>query len=120
VNASRRKAVAWIALSVLLFLQLAVSAYACTMSSPAAGSAVSAHCDGDRTQPSKLCEQHCLQGTQSVDTQPQAGPLSPVLPIIRIVGQSDVCVPVLREADRARLVLRFDPPPLVRFGVLRI
>ena len=112
---------------MLLFLQLAVSAYACNMVSlggtNAASNAVQEspmECDGSMDAPSKLCEQHCLQGAQSADTQPQTAPLAPLLPLILVAGQWQTHLATVRENVHARLVIQVDPPPLVRFGVLRI
>lgn len=112
---------------MLLFLQLAVSAYACNMVS--FGGAITAanavqespmECDGSAYARSKLCEQHCRQGAQSVDTQPHAAPLIPVLPVIGVVGPSDTHLRAVSKVHRSRLVIQVDPPPLVRFGALRI
>ena len=123
---SRRKFVAWIGLGVLLFLQLAVAAYACTalagagLDAPVSVMSMSAHkpCEQPIEQRSKLCEQHCLQASQSVDTQPQGVPTTPVLPLIAVADQSGSHHPVKRDFQRAATLV--DLPPLVRFGVLRI
>jgi len=73
----------------------------------------------DQERP-KLCEQHCLQTSQSVDTQPQSALNAPILPLIAIVVQPDLYLPTRPSIYGALLVTVVDPPPLVRFGVLRI
>ena len=73
----------------------------------------------DQERP-KLCEQHCLQTSQSVDTQPHSNINPPVLPLIAIVVQPDLYLPTRPSIYGALLVTVVDPPPLVRFGVLRI
>jgi hypothetical protein len=124
---STRKVFAWFALGTLLFLQLAVSAHACVI--PTLGKMVLSSpadmrphepCERSDHPLSKHCEQHCLQFSQSVDTQPHSAPISPLLPLIGVVGQHAGDPPARRDAHRARLATVVDPPPLVRFGVLRI
>ena len=118
------KFIAWASLSALLFLQLAVSAYACDMASihsmpHAASSEAPMPCDGP-AEPSKLCEQHCLQSSQSVDTQPHGTLSVPTLCLLGVVRNVE---PLLRNGRRAQysgLVAAAGPPPLLRFGVLRI
>ena len=115
---------------MLLFLQLTVAAYACNapqadsdnMMVAASGSAAAAQpCDGmNKQSSSKLCEQHCLQASQSVDTQPHTGIASPVLSLMTIVIAIDERMPPAINMQRALLAPVVDPPPLVRFGVLRI
>jgi len=115
-------------LGVLLFLQLAVAAYACAAPFALAGHEPSTtmvashdHCAGGGEQPSKLCEQHCLHTAQSVGTQPHGAPAVPLLPLIGIADRGLQChIFAARIAPRERLARIVDPPPLVRFGVLRI
>jgi hypothetical protein len=121
-----RRKVAWLCLSALLFLQLSMAAYACPTPSDR-GSSVSAAadievmpCQGMDQERPKLCEQHCVQDSQSVDTQPHSALSAPLLPLLAVVVQSDVQFatgPSVRDASIAAVV---EPPPLVRFGVLRI
>jgi hypothetical protein len=121
-----RKKVAWLCLSALLFLQLSVAAYACPAPTDR-GSSISVvadievvPCQGMDQERPKLCEQHCVHDSQSVDTQPHSVVSAPLLPLLAVVVQSDVhCAsgPSARDASLAAVV---DPPPLVRFGVLRI
>jgi hypothetical protein len=111
----------------LLFFQFVVPAYACATAIPGNAAMPSAGamqpdqpCEHAGQPVSKLCEQHCLQSSQSVDTQPHSAPALPVLAPICIVSQSDFQLPSQRDRRQARLATLVDPPPLVRFGVLRI
>ena len=121
----RQKKVAWLCLSTVLFLQLAVAAYACprTDSGTATLAAVvpaAQPCPGMDQERPKLCEQHCAQNSQSVDTQPHSNTNPPVLALIAIIVQPDLYLPIRPSIYGALLVTVVDPPPLVRFGVLRI
>jgi hypothetical protein len=112
-------------LSALLFLQLSVAAYACPAptdrgSSLSAVTVVDAPCQGMDQERPKLCEQHCVQDSQSVDTQPHSAVNTPLLPLLAVVVQSDVHFATGPSAHDASLAAVVDPPPLVRFGVLRI
>jgi len=113
-------------LSALLFLQLAVAAYACP--TPINGGAtVLAYadpampsCQGMDEQVPKLFEQHCVVDAQSVDTQPHSAIIAPVLPLMTVLVPLDLRLaigPGIRGGSHLKVV---DPPPLVRFGVLRI
>jgi hypothetical protein len=109
---------------MLLFLQLAVAAYACPTSSndpPAmvTGSANAPPCQGTDLDRSKLCEQHCVQGSQSVDTQPHTV-AAPALHLIAVVVVPDVRRPIAADARNAVVTAAASPSPLIRFGVLRI
>jgi hypothetical protein len=122
-----RKSVAWLCLSVLLFMQLAVAAYAGTTVT-AGNPTVVASVDGPEKMPCggmdqrlpNLCEQHCLQASQSVDTQPHSGVTAPTLPLLAVIVQTDRYVPTKHDVGSVALVHPLDPPPLIRFGVLRI
>lgn len=121
-----RKYVAWLCLSALLFLQIAVAAYACPLpmndrtAAIAAADAPATPCpDMDQERPN-LCEQHCLQGSQSVDVQPHSSIGTPnVRPMIvrGLAGLSSGIKPNAHGSFRFAVV---EPPPLIRFGVLRI
>ena len=117
---------AWLCLTALLFLQLAVAAYACTTRIDG-GTPVSATmgpgsqpCEGMDQQRPKLCEQHCVYASQSVDTQPHSAVHAPVLPSISVVQWPDLQHLAQPKRHSAFLVTVVDPPPLIRFGVLRI
>jgi hypothetical protein len=117
--------VAWLCLSALLFLQLAVAAYACPAPT-ARGSSISAAvvvdvspCREMDQGRSKLCEQHCVHDLQSVDTQPHSAVNVPLLALLAVLVQSDVHFAIGPSVHGASPKV-VDPPPLVRFGVLRI
>jgi hypothetical protein len=123
-----RKKVAWLCLSALLFLQLAVSAYACptptdranSMAASMPANLVDSPCrEMDQERP-KLCEQHCVQDSQSVDTQYHSAVVAPLLSLLAVVVQSAVHFATGPSVHGAPSPSVVDPPPLVRFGVLRI
>jgi hypothetical protein len=125
MSRSTQRFVARLALSALLFLQLAVAAYACNVSLAPGETDVSASvapnppCHTTTPNDAKLCEQHCLQASQSVDTQPHSTIAIPGLtPIVAV--KADPHLPPARDNYRARFTPLANPPPLVRFGVLRI
>ena len=122
---SGRRNVSWLCLSALLYLQLAVAAYACPTRADSglpqlATTSGAQPCQGMDQERPKLCEQHCVQALQSVDTQPHSAVTPPVLPLIAVVLLADVHLPSKFGIDQALRVKVLDPPPLVRFGVLRI
>src|SRR5260221_9871944 len=111
-----RKKVAWLCLSAVLFLQLAVAAYACPtprgggMPIAAAAAPIAHPCPmTDHGQP-KLCEQHCVYAAQSVDTQPHSTVNVPVLPLLAVVVQPNLHLPTRRGTNGALLVAVVDPP----------
>jgi hypothetical protein len=121
-----RRSVAWLCLSALLFLQLAVAAHACPTRVDSGTLTVAAvispaePCGGmDQARP-KLCEQHCVHDSQSVDTQPHSSVSAPVLPLMTVAAQPDLHRSTKLNACGAFQVTIVEPPPLVRFGVLRI
>jgi hypothetical protein len=125
MNAARRKFIAWAALSALLFLQLAVSAYACTMTSPTVPTDMASAespmpCHDAPPRPSKLCEQHCVQSAQSIDTQPHNAVAAPELPLLAVMRTVETHISASRQAQQQWLAHAVGPPPLERFGVLRI
>ena len=118
--------------AAVLFTQLAVAAYACpAVEGPAAviaaasADAMRAAMPGcemnDSTGSPNLCLQHCQAGDQSVQTLPQVA-----VPAFAAVSLVVVFEPASSEADRGNAPLSASPahaaspPPLIRFGVLRI
>lgn len=117
---------------MLLFTQLAVSAYACpALAEAARGTAVMAEmpgCDGnmpramDTDQP-QLCQAHCQQGLQTVQTAPMLdAPVSPVL--LAVLDWSPVALVHAPAADRTPLpswgaAPRGSPPLYLSLLVLR-
>lgn len=126
MSQNRRKNVAWLCLSALLFLQLAVAAYACPMlvNDDVAvlmhADAAMPSCPGMDDQVPKLCEQHCVVDAQSVDTQPHSAIIAPILPLITVVIPSNLRLTIGSAIRGDSFPTVVDPPPLVRFGVLRI
>ena len=126
MSRSGQKFVAWLSLGALLFLQLAVAAYACPPQSQdgratlAAGVPMLQPCHGIDAEQPKLCEQHCVQAAQSSDTQPHSVVIAPVLPLIAILSGADLHLAAKYRAERTSLSTVVDPPPLIRYGVLRI
>jgi hypothetical protein len=124
VSRTKQKWVAWISLGALLWLQFAVAAYACPTqtvgNSPHASLLAGTPCDGmDKSQP-KLCEQHCVQVSHSVDTQPHSTVNAPVLPVMVVAVASPLLPKASLTYTDAWCTRIVDPPLLVRFGVLRI
>ncbi len=122
----------------LLFTQLTVAAFACPAIDGAAGllSALQANdamhsampgCEmnstggNERVINPNLCLQHCQTGEQSVQTLPHlAVPALPAIPSLIVVEPA-----VMQSGDVLRLETAWAvpvplPPPLARFGVLRI
>ena len=122
-----RKNIAWLCLGALLFMQLAVAAYATPTGysgtpTMEVGVPAALPCQGTDPERPKLCEQHCVYASQAVGTQPHSGMDAPVpvLPLVVVNDQWSRHRPVKAAALGVRLTVAVDPPPLVRFGVLRI
>lgn len=118
---SRRVSTALIAIFVLLMSQLAVSAHVCELMD-SGGVAMQAELSTPCPEPmgpSNVCEQHCQFGQSSVD---QGKPLASVDvtlgPSLRI-DQPYASLPLVRRSRRD-LPPPPEPPPAIRFSVLRI
>jgi hypothetical protein len=130
-----RLAAALYALVSVLFMQLAVAAHACP-AGPAGngGTAVNAmaamndkaddnaapHCQTPGFEQASLCKSHCEKAAQSIGAASHATPDAPVLPLLAMVSPMDVhglSVNFLADAWSAGIS---DPPPTLRFCVLRI
>lgn len=123
MSRSHRKFVAWLCFGMLVFLQLATAAYACSMShgpTPMTSSTDMAPCQGGDEQLPNLCEQHCLQASQSVDTQPNTTITAPSLPLLAVLTEVQQQLPPASRSPWALRIQVVNPPPLIRFGVLRI
>jgi len=118
-----RRLVALLAMTVIVFGQLAVSSYACTMPDRAAMAAMAAmdegaHCDEMRN--ANLCERHCDYGASHAQA----------LVVDSIPSLLDIAVPWRTPAEDALPPTPGGrhhgapavphPPPLERFGFLRI
>ena len=126
-----KRLIAKTSVAAVLFTQLAVAAYACpAVDSPAAliSAAVAGDmqtampgCEMSGSGNSNLCLQHCQTGDQSAQVAPQAS-------ILAVAATSALLViePALPQANFRVAVLsalperETSPPPLIRFGVLRI
>jgi len=113
-----RIATAVVAAAMLLFSQLAVSAFACPMDAPAQASA-QAGCD-EAMMNANLCERHCDYGSASFEpAKPlQASPVA-LVACLRItladVAGFAIAAPSPRTAPGPA-----PPSPFQRFTVLRI
>lgn len=124
-----RRLVAKLLIATLLFLQLAVAAYACPSFNPDAGMAMSAAMaddmpmDGctmsDQVQPN-LCSQHCQQDSQALDQSPPAALAIPVLPLLAVVSAEPRPRSAASADPREFLARATAPPPAIRFCVFRI
>jgi hypothetical protein len=117
--------------AAMLFTQLAVAAYACpAIEGPAnmisAAIADDMHaampgCDMRDTDNPNLCLQHCQAGDQSVQTTPVVS-----IPVLAAISTLAVIDPAQLQSSPGIAALSFlpehatSPPPLIRFGVLRI
>lgn len=126
------------AIFTLLFTQLAVAAFACPAINGAAGLVAAIAADDalhsampgcemnssgqdDRMSNANLCLQHCQSGEQSVQTLPHVA-----VPPLAAIPSLTVEEPTLVATDDAVLISTAWavpvplPPPLARFGALRI
>ena len=118
-------------IAAVLFTQLAVAAYACpTLDGPAgvisAAMSVDRHaampnCEMHRAGNPNLCLQHCQAGDQSVQTMPHVA-----VPAFAAISTPAVIEPAQPHSNFGITVLSAlpehatSPPPLIRFGALRI
>ncbi len=128
-----RRLIAKIAVAAVMFAQLAIAAYACpTIDGPAGVIAAAASaeamqaampgCDmrSSNSNPN-LCLQHCQAGDQAVQTLPPVA-----VPAFAAVSTLTIFEPVVAQAAPGIALLSAwphhatSPPPLIRFGVLRI
>jgi len=127
------RAIAICSIAILLFAQMAAAAYACTGTNGAAGfgEAVAAEAAMHEAMPGcemakgnqnlNLCLQHCQAGDQSVETLPHIHvPALAAVPSLIIVEPAVVLTPGQLQRRTAWSVVVPLPPPLARFGVLRI
>lgn len=124
-----RRLVAKLLIATLLFLQLAVAAYACPSFNPDSGMAMSAAMaddmamDGctmsDQVQPN-LCSQHCQQNSQALDQSPPAALAIPILPLLAVVSAEHRPRSAASADPREFLARATAPPSAIRFCVFRI
>jgi hypothetical protein len=105
----RRKIIAYCTISLLLFAQVAVAAYACQSESHKIGVQVAAKpCHDTNAKNLNLCKQHCAQ---SVDNRVQSQFDVPVLALVLATFQADLRPLKIRVA-RAAFPADFNKPPL--------
>jgi hypothetical protein len=127
------RAIAICSIAILLFAQMAAAAYACTGTNGAAafGAAVAAEAAMHQAMPGcemakgnqnlNLCLQHCQAGDQSVQTLPHVHvPALAAFPSLIIVEFVSALTSGELQRSTAWSVVVPLPPPLARFGVLRI
>lgn len=124
-----RRFVARLLIASLLFLQLAVAAYACPVFSPASDVSMSvAMADDmpmnggtidDPAQPN-LCKQHCEQNSQVLDQGLPAALAIPVLPLLAVVDRELGLRCAVSADPREFLARATAPPAAIRFCVFRI
>lgn len=128
---SLKRLLAKTCIAAVLFSQLAVAAYACpTVGGPAAVIAALTTDDTHAAMPGcemrdtgnpNLCLQHCQAGDQSVQTLPHVE-----VPAFAAISALSVIEPAQRNSNSGIVVIsalaerETSPPPLLRFGVLRI
>lgn len=122
---------ALVALLNVLFMQLAVAAYACpdlqlgkanqAMSASDAPDGVAmpecVKIDQDRAN---LCKAHCDIASQSVDTSPHTAIAAPVLPLLAVIAAMNIDGPNKAFSQSSLLTRVTAPSPSLRFCVLRI
>ena len=117
-----RRIAACLAAAALAFAQLAVSAYACR-SQDRDAPAVTKHQTAEehcaKTATRNLCEHHCDFGSSSLQSASHAV-TAPDLAALPWRIELITAPAVELKACRSLAPLRTEPPPLVRFGVLRI
>ena len=127
-----RNLIAQVTIAVVLFTQLAVAAYACpAVEGPAAViatliaddtmHAAMPDCEMTGTGNPNLCLQHCQAGDQSVQTLPHV-PV-PAFAAVQILVVLEPVQPQIALGSSVVSALPervTSPPPLVRFGILRI
>ena len=120
----RRKALAHVCLFALLFLQLAVAAYACPVQAanaimPDAARMADVPCSGDMDQP-KLCAEHHVSDSSASKVHadplpvPSGSPLLAPITHVRIGGALDA------PARHTHLTSAVGPPIPIRLCVLRL
>src|SRR3954465_14595226 len=125
-----KRLIARVSVTAVLFAQLAVAAYACPAVEGPSAAIAAASADAmraampgcemnDASGTPNLCLQHCQAGDQSVQTLPHLVPLAAISalfilePVATRTGTH--ATPATARAIDVPL-----PPPLIRFGVLRI
>ena len=125
-----RRAIARYGIAVLLFAQMAVAAYACPVNMSPGDMLHAAlfpqtpmampDCDSHGSGNANLCLQHCQSGDQAVQTTPHIL-VPPMAMSYTVVVETTVIEADDRIASHPAYPEReTSPPPLIRFGFLRI
>lgn len=112
----------------LLFMQLAVSAYACQgvptgqadISTQSMAAMDGQDCQKMEQDHSNVCKSHCEKSSQSVDSVSHATPDAPVLPLLAVTSKLDAHRSSTSALHGALFAGIAAPPPSLRFSVLRI
>ncbi len=115
----------------LLFAQMAVAAYACPVAmgpgdmlraawTAQTSMAMMPDCDSHSSGNPNLCVQHCQSGNQTVQTAPHI-PVPP-LAVTHVIEIETILADASHGVASLPLYLEREtsPPPLLRFGFLRI
>ena len=120
ISRTRRLSTALVAMFALLMSQLALSAHACgTMASPASIVADSQVPCPESMVTSNLCDQHCQLGSAAFDHGKPLPALDVTLATALRIDQPYL-VPVLSRRSPREMPPPPEPPPAIRFSILRI
>ena len=116
-----RRIAACFTIAALAFAQMAVSAYACPkdMTEGVQHAGVEAANDCGMPAAPSLCERHCDYNASAVQSSP-APLIAADLVALPWRVEPFVALPFSTSVRERLLPARIEPPPLVRFGVLRI
>lgn len=127
---THRRFIARLAIALLLFMQLAVAAYACpgvakvyesSQTMENAGMEMGGDCCPtlDPADPN-LCQEHGQQGSHATGLTHPPAPLGVDLPLLAVVPPIElVLAPTLPDVLPEFLARTTAPPPAIRFGVFR-
>lgn len=125
-----RRFIARLAIALMLFMQLAVAAYACPSAAKVYGSSQTMESSAmemaggccptlDPADPN-LCLEHGQQGNQTTGVNHPPAPLGFDLPLLAVVPAVELtAVPMLPDILPEFLTRTTAPPPTIRFGVFR-
>lgn len=124
----KQKITSGICLVALIFAQLAVSAYACSMQKKNGEIALTNALDqdtadgcaeADKGNPN-LCRQHCQQGSQLTESSTLNALDTPVLPLLGLIAKPQRLMPIKSAFGIKLFAYGPSPPATLFFSVLRI
>jgi hypothetical protein len=124
----RFRGLSWLAIAMLLFMQLSVAAYACPGMTKVFGSAMTESapageggcCSSLDTDNPSLCRAHCQQDDRASTIGPAPLLLERDLPVVAILSMPAPPVePEPPKVQRAILTRDTAPPLTIRFGNFR-